>query len=445
MTLPSNSSMKVFPDNTLTTYNTLLPEYVSSSTPMECALQEITCPTSWYNVECETLLFIEGETDSTIPKSVMSAKRLQEALHKRSSDFFPYTANDPVLNRKSSSIHDSVAKKCLQRGVEIKRSKQVPVRQPTARLSVESDPSSGEVARPAPPPSVESDSETETEPDPLAEVPPSGADSITYRIVRGLNPENRASAAVSAVRDSLNLNYTEKAAFINGLTTRESEVLTEEELRVVKIELKLKYLDKLVNTFQFPAVRTYTAFSLQGVYLQDNSDFINYLNKCINRKHPSIIKKLRTHHKNNKSNVFTYNRYTMKCIVALPPDVVIQLPVNLGVQLGFGGGVFLMNKTEGQAVVDLKFRAQTVYVYSDIVKHNIVGDKRAPLLRVVNINPLLGDTQTVTFQPLMYQPVSKSSFRQIAIYLRDSTGRPIPFERGAVTVVLAFKPISNHI
>ena len=89
MTLPSNSSMKVFPDNTLTTYNTLLPEYVSSSTPMECALQEITCPTSWYNVECETLLFIEGETDSTIPKSVMSAKRLQEALHKRSSDFFP--------------------------------------------------------------------------------------------------------------------------------------------------------------------------------------------------------------------------------------------------------------------------------------------------------------------------------------------------------------------
>ena len=131
----------------------------------------------------------------------------------------------------------------------------------------------------------------------------------------------------------------------------------------------------------------------------------------------------------------------MKCTISLPPQVILQLPRNLGLQLGFGGGSFLIGKTEGDAVVDLMFRAQTVYVYTDIVKHSIVGDKRAPLLRVVNVNPYLGDTQTVTFQPLIYQPLSRSSFRQIAVYLRDSTGQPIPFERGAVTVVLAFRPI----
>ena len=130
-------------------------------------------------------------------------------------------------------------------------------------------------------------------------------------------------------------------------------------------------------------------------------------------------------------------------ISSLPPGVLMQLPENLGLQLGFDGGNFLINKTKGTYVVDLNFRAQTIYIYSDIVKHNIVGDKRVPLLRVVNVNPLLGDTQTVSFQPLIYQPVSKTSFRQIAVYLRDNTGQPIPFERGEVNVVLAFRPLSN--
>ena len=441
MTLPSNSSMKVFPDNTLTTYNTLLPEYVTSSTPMECALQEVTCPTSWYNVEPETLLFIEGERDINIPKSVMSPKRLQDALRKRRSDFFQNRGNDPVLSRTSSSLRDSLLKHCMQRGVQVNRRKTTP--RPTTTPTP--------TPTPTPAPTTESettDSEREgTTPPPVA---PSGVNGVTYNIEGGGNAELfdvsfGESAAVSAVRESLKLNYTEEAAFINGAPNSELVALTMEELTTVKAELKLKYLDKLVNTFQFPGARKYTAFSVQGVYLQDNADLINYLNKSVNRKHPSVIRNLRNHLKNNKAHIFTYNRYTMKCIVALPPDVILQLPSNLGLQLGFGGGVFLSSKTESEAVVDLKFRAQTVYVYSDIVKHNIVGDKRAPLLRVVNINPLLGDTQTVTFQPLIYQPVSKSSFRQIAIYLRDSTGRPIPFERGAVTVVLAFKPISNLI
>ena len=133
----------------------------------------------------------------------------------------------------------------------------------------------------------------------------------------------------------------------------------------------------------------------------------------------------------------------MKCTVSLPPDVTVRLPENLGLQLGFGGGIFLIAKTEGDYVVDLKFKAQTVYVYSDIVKHSIVGDKRAPLLRVVAINSSQGDTQTVCFQPMIYQPVTKSSFKEISMYLRDGTGSPIPFERGAVTAVLAFRPVSS--
>ena len=72
---------------------------------------------------------------------------------------------------------------------------------------------------------------------------------------------------------SLKLNYTEKAVFLITASSRELES-SSEELRAVKTELKLKYLDKIVNIFQFPGIRKYRAFSLQGVYVQDNADLI---------------------------------------------------------------------------------------------------------------------------------------------------------------------------
>jgi hypothetical protein len=255
-------------------------------------------------------------------------------------------------------------------------------------------------------------------------------------------PSGAVSDAVAAVTEEMKrLHYVEVGVFITpvGLTLG----LSNAELRMVKQAINIKTLDKLVSELNFPTRRTYRAFSLPGVYLRDNTELVSYLNKYFNRRNPTVVRELKRLLKNPKSQIFSYNRFTMKCSISLPPDIILQLPTNLGMQLGFGGGTFLIGKTEGDAVVDLMFRAQTVYVYTDIVKHSIVGDKRAPLLRVVNVNPFLGDTQTVTFQPLIYQPLSRSSFRQVAVYLRDSTGQPIPFERGAVTVVLAFRPISN--
>ena len=472
MTLPSNSSMNVFPDNTLTTYKTLLPEYVSASTPLECALQEITCPTSWYNVIQENILLIQGGaagTSSSTPH--VNTKLLHQALTKSTHPFFAKAeSGEPILSRTASSPIQTILKDCLDKGVVITRSQNANViTQPdipdgskvVSEVNPEATgtPSGGTVTNQPEPPKAAEEKEAESagpkvEPPPTAEQPtpqppaqpPSaenkeaeverftlGNSDIIYRESRAISP------AVAAVRQFYSKKYTEVATVMGSSGVQ----LTQEEMTALNFTLRLKALDKLVSTFKFPANRTYRVFSLPGAFLVNNSDLIHFLNKSFNKKNPAIVKALRTHLKNNKSYVFTYNRYTMKCIVALPPDVILQLPVNLALQLGFGPGVFLTGKTESKHVVDVMFRAQTVYVYSDIVKHSIVGDKRAPLLRVVNVNPLGGDTQTVTFQPLIYQPVSKSSFRQISIYLRDRTGQPIPFERGAVTVVLAFRPASS--
>ena len=443
MTLPSNSSMHAFPDNTLTTYTTLLAEYVTSAIPLECALQEITCPTSWYNIEEETLVVIQGAKSPSQPKSSATIKRLQWHLNKKGQHFFHHSNNkSPVFSRPYRSQNATLAKRTLRRGVKLTRTEYMRGTTPRtlSKSSTTAAPSGVAQLNQAETLSEVEEEESAAEEEEEVEKTSVSAAVAAVRAATA-TPDEDTEVATVEVDSTIRLqNYHEVVTFTspsgtNGLTT--PEILT------VKTDLNIKELDKLVETFQFRGRREYTVFMLEGVYLKDNVDFIGYLNRIFNRRNPRILAALQRSTKNGRVAVFSYSRYTMKCTINLPPDIILKIPDNLGLQLGFGGGIFLTGKTEGEAVVDLKFRAQTVYVYSDIVKHSIVGDKRAPLLRVVAINPLQGDTQTVTFQPMIYQPVCKATFKEITMYLRDSTGRHIPFERGLVTAVLAFRPIRS--
>ena len=50
LVLPSNSSMSIYPNNTLAQYVTNLPRRISLSGEWECGLTEIHYPHDWYNV-----------------------------------------------------------------------------------------------------------------------------------------------------------------------------------------------------------------------------------------------------------------------------------------------------------------------------------------------------------------------------------------------------------
>ena len=59
MTLPSNASMKMHPDNTLTHYVTNLPQRIDLTGEWECGLAEFQYPHTWYNVtENDVWLFL---------------------------------------------------------------------------------------------------------------------------------------------------------------------------------------------------------------------------------------------------------------------------------------------------------------------------------------------------------------------------------------------------
>ena len=459
MTLPSNSSMKAFPDNTLTSYTTLLAEYVTPAIPLECALQELTCPTTWYNLENECVVVIEGEPGD-LQKSIFpeidpyilpNLKRLQSHLNRNRNYFFKSKiAKSPVFSRMYTRSYSTVAKRALRRAVTVTRTHRDVIDSPTRSYPAPIAPPAGAVAHfdQGETPvelevrlleeAVEKGEITETQAEAMEEKAERERGSVSTAVYEVVT--EAAADVESLEQDLATPEYFEVATLTNATMT---QGISEKELNAIKLELNLQKLDELVSTLQYEKVRKYSAFALEGSYLRDNADLISYLNKLFKRKNPAISIALKKATKNPKATVFTYDRFTMKCTISLPPEITLRLPQNLGLQLGFGGGIFLIGKSEGESVVDLKFKAQTVYVYSDVVKHSIVGDKRAPLLRVVAINSAQGDTQTVCFQPMIYQPVNKSSFKEISMYLRDGTGSPIPFERGAVTAVLAFRPVSS--
>ncbi|XP_070515047.1 uncharacterized protein [Cardiocondyla obscurior] len=85
-----------------------------------------------------------------------------------------------------------------------------------------------------------------------------------------------------------------------------------------------------------------------------------------------------------------------------------------------------------------------MFVYCDICEPYVVGDVRAPLLRVVPIechgsDYIYGASQVKYFSPLQYIPLRQTNFRRIEINIKDELGERIPFLSGTLIVTLHFR------
>ena len=96
-------------------------------------------------------------------------------------------------------------------------------------------------------------------------------------------------------------------------------------------------------------------------------------------------------------------------------------------------------------VVDLRRGFESLYVYSSLVEPRIVGDKIVPLLRIVPITGRNGEMVTTRFDHVQYIPVMRREFGTVETEIRDNSGRPVPFERGKVTVTLHFRRRSSGL
>ena len=152
---------------------------------------------------------------------------------------------------------------------------------------------------------------------------------------------------------------------------------------------------------------------------------------------------------------FAYEPVTQKFIALVKSKTKFTLYGDLPDILGFGAwsGDSTTSLTSSarsmfvraSSVVDLRRGFESLYVYSSIVEPHIVGDKIAPLLGIVPITGRHGEMVTTRFDHVQYIPVLSREFGSVETEIRDDTGRPVPFERGKVTVTLHFRRCSSGL
>ena len=150
-----------------------------------------------------------------------------------------------------------------------------------------------------------------------------------------------------------------------------------------------------------------------------------------------------------------YEPVTLKFIAHVKSNTKFTLYGDLPDILGFGAGSGDSTASiassarsmfvRASSIVDLRRCFESLYVYSTIVEPRIVSDKIAPLLRIVPITGRYRKMVTTSFDHVQYIPVLSREFGSVETEIRDDTGRPVPFERGKVTVTLHFRRCSSGL
>ena len=91
---------------------------------------------------------------------------------------------------------------------------------------------------------------------------------------------------------------------------------------------------------------------------------------------------------------------------------------------------------------DIAAGVHSLYLYTDIIKHNVVGCNYSQLLRVLEIPRTsgFGDQVVLSYPNPHYFDLEDNTINTIHIWLKDDTGKDISFQFGKIVVVLNFRP-----
>ena len=146
----------------------------------------------------------------------------------------------------------------------------------------------------------------------------------------------------------------------------------------------------------------------------------------------------------NGSIRFSQNKVQNTCCIEVKErDLKIQVSKNLANILGLDDVYYGFGKSTGSRMCDISEGFSSLYVYSNIVEPQIVGDVQAQLLRIVAVKEKSRIFNHVeSFQHVQYLPVSDNGTETIKMFIRKDDGRPVLFQTGKVIVTLHFKKSS---
>lgn len=136
---------------------------------------------------------------------------------------------------------------------------------------------------------------------------------------------------------------------------------------------------------------------------------------------------------------FIYNSLTRKVTIQVLGIHKLMLVDPVASILGFKHSTLIETTTTAPLVGDVNI-ITGLYVYTNIVSAQVVGDTNVPLLRTVPVEGRVGETVVKSYDRPHYLPVSVKHFDTVEINITDHTGTPVPFESGRVIVKLHFRP-----
>jgi len=138
---------------------------------------------------------------------------------------------------------------------------------------------------------------------------------------------------------------------------------------------------------------------------------------------------------------FFKNKIQNKCTVWVKEtDLEIKLSENLANILGLQSKFYTYGANTGELQCDISEGFSSLFIYSNLVEPQVVGDVQARLLRVVTVKERSKEYNHVEgFQHVKYLPVANNRSETVEILIRRDDGRAVTFERGKVVVTLHFK------
>lgn len=137
-----------------------------------------------------------------------------------------------------------------------------------------------------------------------------------------------------------------------------------------------------------------------------------------------------------------YDGWTKRCTLNIEKGVTLRMSEYFSYLLGFGDTTTFREDTytgASEASTDLPIHA--MMLYSNIVKHSIVGDSLHPILKVVPFEYAKDrNKMNFSFENIQYFRLGTREVSSITIYLFDDTGRKLPLlDRGRTLITLHFK------
>lgn len=141
-------------------------------------------------------------------------------------------------------------------------------------------------------------------------------------------------------------------------------------------------------------------------------------------------------------NIFVYDSFKNRVQHAMPSPFKVRLSQSVSDALGYKNNDWLEGKGEAAYPPDIRLGMHTLFVYSNIVEPQLVGDTYAPLLRAVAIEDDKkrgAQYQRSTYESPHYAPVITDEISTIEIFIKDDSGKTVVFATGKTVCTLHFR------